>query len=210
VNQPIAASLTNARTCLRWLDGDTPNVEEARKAAMRIVQDQTRAAEIISRIRLLFKKDTAQRELVDINEIIREMIVLLHGETTRYLITLRTKLAEDLPQVMGDRVQLQQVMMNLTMNGIDAMTDVDGTRELVINSQPAADGHRTAYLMLSIRPNPMAPVWDYGSAAPLLSPMEAAYGRARILREAQAFTSRYPQSRRRRIPLDPNSRNTNV
>ena len=141
MNQPIAASLTNARTCLRWLDGDTPNVEEARKAAMRIVQDQTRAAEIISRIRLLFKKDTAQRELVDINEIIREMIVLLHGETTRYLITLRTKLAEDLPQVMGDRVQLQQVMMNLTMNGIDAMTDVDGTRELVINLQPAADGH---------------------------------------------------------------------
>ena len=143
VNQPIAASLTNARTCLRWLHGDTPNLEEAREAATRIVQDQTRAGEIISRIRLLFKKDTSQRELVDINEIIREMIVLLRGETTRYLITLRTELAEDLPQVMGDRVQLQQVMMNLMMNGIDAMVDVDGTRELVISSQRVKDGQLT-------------------------------------------------------------------
>ena len=140
VNQPIAASLTNARTCLRWLAGDTPNLEEAREAAKRIVQDQTRAAEIIGRIRLLFKKDTAPRDLVNINEIIREMIVLLRGEAARYLISLRTQLAADLPQVMGDRVQLQQVMMNLTMNGIDAMADVDGARELVISSQRADDG----------------------------------------------------------------------
>jgi C4-dicarboxylate-specific signal transduction histidine kinase len=129
VNQPIAASLTNARTCLRWLAGDTPNLEEAREAAKRIVQDQTRAAEIISRIRLPFKKGPPQRELVGINEIIREMNVHLRGETTRYLISLRTELSADLPRVMGDRVQLQQVMMNLMMNGIDAMADVDGTRE---------------------------------------------------------------------------------
>jgi PAS domain S-box-containing protein len=140
VNQPIAASLTNARTCLRWLAGETPNVEEAREAAMRIVRDQTRAGEIISRIRLLFKKAALQRELVDINEVIREMMVLLRGETARYLISLQTQLALDLSQVMGDRVQLQQVMMNLTMNGIDAMADVDGTRELTIRSQRAEDG----------------------------------------------------------------------
>jgi PAS domain S-box-containing protein len=146
VSQPIAASLTNARTCLRWLAGDIPNLEEAREAAKRIVQDQTRAGEIISRIRMLFKKATPQRELVDINEVIREMIVLLRGETARYFISLQTQLAEDLLQVMGDRVQLQQVMMNLTMNGIDAMNDVDGTRELVINSQPAAGGQ----LMVSV------------------------------------------------------------
>jgi PAS domain S-box-containing protein len=146
VNQPIAASLTNARTCLRWLAGDTPNVEEAREAAMRIVQDQTRAAEIISRTRLLFKNAPPQRELVDINEVIREMIVLLRGETARYFISLQTQLAADLPQVMGDRVQLQQVLMNLTMNGIDAMANVNGTRELVIHSQPAADGQ----LMVSV------------------------------------------------------------
>jgi PAS domain S-box-containing protein len=137
INQPIAAAVTNANTCLRWLAGDTPNIEEARAAAMRIVKDQTRAAEIISRIRLLFNKGTPQRELVDVNEVIREMIVLLRGETTRYSISVRTELAADLPQVMGDRVQLQQVLMNLMINGIDAMKDADGTRELIIQSQRA-------------------------------------------------------------------------
>ena len=137
VNQPIAAAVTNANTCLRWLAGDAPNIEEARAAAMRIVKDGTRAAEIISRIRLLFKKGTPERELVDVNEVIREMTVLLRSEAMRYSISVRTELAADLPQVMGDRVQLQQVMMNLFMNSIDAMKDVDGTRELAIKSQRA-------------------------------------------------------------------------
>jgi PAS domain S-box-containing protein len=135
LNQPIAAAVTNANTCLRWLTRDHPDVEEARAAAMRIVKDGTRAADIISRIRLLFKKGTPQREPEDVNEVIREMIVLLGGETTRYSISVRTDLAADLPQVMGDRVQLQQVLMNLMINGIDAMKDVDGTRELAIKSQ---------------------------------------------------------------------------
>jgi len=143
VNQPIAATITNARTCLRWLAGDNPNLEEARAAAMRIVKDQTRAAEIISRIRLLFKKGTPQRELVDVNDVIREMAVLLHGEATRYSISVRTELAADLPQIMADRVQLQQVLMNLMLNGIDAMKDMDGTRELAIKSQPAENEHLT-------------------------------------------------------------------
>jgi len=139
VRQPIAAAGTNANTCLRWLAGDTPNIEEARAAAMRIVKDGQRAVEIISRIRLLFKKGTPQWESVDVNEVIREMIVLLRGETMRYSISVRTELAADLPQVMGDRVQLQQVLMNLIMNSIDAMKDVDGTRELAIKSQRAED-----------------------------------------------------------------------
>src|SRR5713101_2926499 len=138
VNQPIAAAVTNANTCLRWLAGDTPNVEEARAAATRIVKDGMRAAEIISRTRLLFKKGAPQRELVDVNEAIREMIVLLRSEATRYKILVRTELAE-LPQVMGDRVQLQQVMMNLIMNSIDAMKVVDGTRELIIKSEQGED-----------------------------------------------------------------------
>jgi PAS domain S-box-containing protein len=137
VKQPIAAASTNATTCLRWLAGDTPNIEEARAAAMRIVKDGKRAAEIISRIRLLFQKGTPQRESVDVNEVIREMIVLLRGETTRYSISVRTELAADLPQAMGDRVQLQQVLMNLMLNGIDAMKDADGSRELIIKSQGA-------------------------------------------------------------------------
>jgi PAS domain S-box-containing protein len=135
VNQPIAAAVTNANTCLRWLMRDEPDMEEARAAATRIVKDGTRAAEIVSRIRLLFKKGTPQHELIDVNEVIREMIVLLRGEATRYSISVRTELFDDLPQVMGDRVQLQQVLMNLMMNGIDAMKEVDGTRELAISSQ---------------------------------------------------------------------------
>jgi C4-dicarboxylate-specific signal transduction histidine kinase len=137
VNQPIAAALTNANTCLLWLAGDTPNIEEARAAAMRIVTDGTRAADIISRIRLLFTKGAPQREWVDLNELIREMLGILRSEATRYAVSVRVELAPDLPQVMGDRVQLQQVLMNLMTNGIDAMKDVDGTRELAIRSQRA-------------------------------------------------------------------------
>jgi PAS domain S-box-containing protein len=137
VNQPIAASVTNAKTCLRWLSGDTPNLEEARAAAMRIVKDQTRAAEIISRTRLLFTKGTPQREWVDVNEVAREMIVLLRGEAARYSISVGTELAADIPEVKGDRVQLQQVLMNLIMNSIEAMKNVEGTRELAIKSQLA-------------------------------------------------------------------------
>jgi PAS domain S-box-containing protein len=139
VNQPIAAAITNANTCMRWLAANTPNLEEARAAAMRIVNDGTRAAEIIKRVRLLFKKGSPERELVDLNEVVRDMIVLLRSEATRYSISVRTNLAADLPRVMGDRVQLQQVVMNLMINGIDAMKDVDETRELVIKSERGKD-----------------------------------------------------------------------
>jgi signal transduction histidine kinase len=137
VKQPIAAAGINAGSCLRWLAADTPDIEEARAAAMRIVKDATRAAEIISRIRLLFNKGTPQHELVDLNEVIEEMIVLLRGETTRYSISVRTELATDLPQIMGDRVQLQQVLMNLMTNSIDAMKGVGCTRELAVKSKRA-------------------------------------------------------------------------
>ena len=139
VNQPIAAAVTNANTCLRWLTREHPDVEGAREAASRIVKDGTRAAEIINRIRQLFKKGAPQREWVDVNEVVREMIVLLRNEATRYSISIQTDFAADLPQVMGDRVQLQQVMMNLIMNSVDAMKDVEGTRELAIKSQQAED-----------------------------------------------------------------------
>jgi C4-dicarboxylate-specific signal transduction histidine kinase len=140
VNQPIGAAVTNANTCIRWLAGDKPNIDEARAAALRAVKDGRRAAEIISRIRLLFKKGTAERELVNVNEIIREMIVLSHGETTRYKISVEADLAQELSPVLGDRVQLQQVLMNLIMNSIDAMKDIEGHRVLAIKSQRAGDG----------------------------------------------------------------------
>jgi len=139
VNQPIGAAITNANTCLRWLTRDQPDLEEAREAAMRIIKDGTRAAEIISRVRLLFKKGTPERESVDVNAVIREMIVLLRGETARYNVSVGTDLAADLPQVMADRVQLQQVFMNLMMNAIDAMKDVEGPRELVLKSRRTED-----------------------------------------------------------------------
>jgi PAS domain S-box-containing protein len=137
VNQPIAAAVTDANTCMRWLTREHPDLEEARAAAMRVVKDATRASEIISRIRLLFNKGTPKRELVNINEVIGEMIVLLRSEATRYNISVRTELAGDLPQIMGDRVQLQQVLLNLMINGIDAMKDVDRARELAIGSRRA-------------------------------------------------------------------------
>jgi len=140
VNQPIAAAVTDANTCLRWLNRDHPDLEEAREAASRVVKDATRAAEIISRTRLLFKKVNPQWESVDLNETIREMVTLLSGEAVRYSISIRTELAAGLPQVMGDRVQLQQVLMNLIINSIEAMRDVDGTRELTIQSQRGVDG----------------------------------------------------------------------
>ncbi len=146
VNQPIAAAVTDANTCMRWLTRDHPDVEEARQAASRVIKDATRAAEIISRIRLLFKKGAPQQELVDVNEVIREMVVLLRNEASRYSISLRTELVADLPQVMGDRVQLQQVLMNLMNNGIDAMKEVAATRELALKSQRAGNGE----LMVSV------------------------------------------------------------
>jgi len=146
VNQPISAGVTNAYACLHWLTGDTPNLEEARAAATRMVKDVARAAEIISHIRASFRKGARQRELLDVNEVIREMIVLLRVELARYSISVRPELAADLPKVMGDRVQLQQVMMNLVSNSIDAMKDLDGSRELAIKSERAENGH----LMVSV------------------------------------------------------------
>jgi PAS domain S-box-containing protein len=146
VNQPITAAVTNANTCVRWLASETPNIEEAREAAIRSAKDGTRAAEIISRIRLLFKKGTPEREPVDLNEVLREMMVLLRGEATRYSVSIRTELAADLPQLMADRIQLQQVMLNLMMNSIDAMKYVDGDRELTIKSEAVED----AQLLISV------------------------------------------------------------
>jgi C4-dicarboxylate-specific signal transduction histidine kinase len=158
IKQPITAAVTDARTCLRWLGRDDPDVSEAREAASRLVTDVTRAAEIISRISLLFKKGALQHELVDVNELIREMIVLLRNEAARYSISMRSDLAEDIPRVMADRIQLQQVFMNLMLNGLDAMKDVCTARELTIRSQRVKDGQ----VMISVS--------DTGIGLPLQQP----------------------------------------
>lgn len=135
VNQPITGAVINAHACLRWLKRDHPDLDEACEAASGMVRDINRAAEIIRRVRLFFKKGAVLKEEIDVNGIIRELIVLLRNEATRYLISVRTELEEDLTPVVGDRVQLQQVLMNLIINSIDAMKNVDGPRQLTIRSQ---------------------------------------------------------------------------
>jgi PAS domain S-box-containing protein len=133
IKQPIAASVANASACLRMLKSQTPDLEEACEAASGIVTAGMRAGDIIDRLRSLYMKSRPQRGLVEANEIIREMVVLMRGEANRYGLSMRTNLAPDLPRIMADRVQLQQVLMNLMLNGIEAMKETGGV--LTVKSQ---------------------------------------------------------------------------
>jgi len=137
ISQPITGVITNTNVCLRRLGHDKPDLDEVRTAATRILRDAQRAAEIIGRIRSQFEKGSLNQETLDVNEIIRETVALLRDEAVRYNISVRTELAADLPQIVGDRVQLQQVAMNLIVNSIEAMKEVDGIREMVIKSHRA-------------------------------------------------------------------------
>ncbi len=138
LKQPIAAALTNAKTCMRWLKRDQPDVDEALEATMRLVKDGTRATEIIDRLRSLYKNTPPQRELVDANEIVREMGELLRAEANQYAVSIRTDLAADLPNTAADRVQLQQVFMNLMLNAIEAMKETGGV--LIVKTQLDENG----------------------------------------------------------------------
>ena len=143
VNQPIAGVVTNGSACLRWLarlKGESADLAEARQAVQRIIRDGTRAGEVIARIRTLLKKTETAKEPLDLNETIREVIVLTRSEMNGKCVDLRLNLASDLPPVLGDRVQLQQVMLNLILNGLDAMNTVKGrSRELTIETAVLAD-----------------------------------------------------------------------
>jgi signal transduction histidine kinase len=123
INQPLAAIITNADACLLWLEADGPNLEEARQAATRIVRNGHRAGEIIKSVRALTRKSAPKMVPLDINDVIREVIVLMGGEFRRRGVRVETSLSSDLGSVIGDRVQLQQVVLNLIMNGIEAMAD---------------------------------------------------------------------------------------
>ena len=137
VNQPLTGIITNANTSMRWLAGAAPNLNEARNAIGRIVRDGNRAADVISRLRSLFQKASSVKERLDINEAIQEVVMLTQTEVRRHKVALRTELAADLPPVAGDRVQLQQVVVNLILNGIEAMSTVeDRERALLIRTQP--------------------------------------------------------------------------
>ncbi len=138
LKQPIAAAMTNAKTCMRWLKRDQPDVDEALEATSRIVTDGTRATEIIERLRSLYKKSPPRRELVEVNEIIREMGELLRPEADQYAVSIRTDLATDLPKAPADRVQLQQVFMNLMLNAIEAMKETGGV--LTVKTQLDENG----------------------------------------------------------------------
>jgi PAS domain S-box-containing protein len=133
IKQPIAAAITSANSCMEWLAHEPPNLDRARAAAARIDRYGNRAAEIIDRIRSLYKKSPPQRELVEVNGIIQEMLTLLKGEADRCSIAMHTELAAELPKIMVDRVQLQQVFMNLMLNAIEAMKDSGG--ELTVKSE---------------------------------------------------------------------------
>ena len=141
VSQPITGAITNANVCLRKLEYDKPDIDGAHAAVTRIQRDAERAADIVRRIRSQFEKAAVNREGLDLNEIIRETTALLHAEAARYQISIRTELAADLPHIIGDRVQLQQVTMNLILNSVEAMKDVEGIRKLIIESRRGENGH---------------------------------------------------------------------
>jgi C4-dicarboxylate-specific signal transduction histidine kinase len=136
INQPLAAIVANADACVGWLTRQNPNLAEARAAAERATQGATRTAEVIGRIRSLINKGTPQKARVQINEIIQETVALVKGQGSRNDVSFVLELTPDLPVVLGDRIQLQQVILNLVMNGIEAMTGIaDRTRRLVLRSR---------------------------------------------------------------------------
>ena len=147
IKQPISAAMTDAQTCMRWLACERPEVAEAREAASRLVKDVTRANEIIGRIGSLFKKHAPVRELIDVNELIREMIDLMRSEASRYSISIRSELADGLPQILADRVGLQQVLMNLMLNAVEAMRDMTAPRTLTIVSRRSEDSQLTVSIL---------------------------------------------------------------
>jgi C4-dicarboxylate-specific signal transduction histidine kinase len=136
INQPLGAVVTNANASLRWLSGDSPNLAEAREAIRRITRDGKRAGDVISRMRSLFKKANTAKERLDINGVIEEAVVFAQSEVQRNRVSLQTQLGYDLPLIMGDRIQLQQVILNLLINAIEAMSAAgDGPRQLWVSSQ---------------------------------------------------------------------------
>ncbi len=218
VNQPIAATVTNAHAGLRWLGAQPPDLEEARQALGRIVRDGSRAGEVIDRIRALVKKVPPRRELLDINEAIREVIALTQTEMQRNGVRLQTRLAGDLPLVPADRIQLQQVIMNLIVNAVEAMSSVgDRSRRAydylrqgrcerrVCRSarhrpRNRSGGPRSTVPVLLIRPSPMGLAWDWRSAVRSWRRMADGYRQRRTSPMVPSFASPCrPRRNRRRV-----------
>src|SRR5262249_49189075 len=142
VTQPLAGIMNNASTCLRLLTADPPNIEVALETVRRTLRDSKRAGDVIVRLRALFAKKNPATEPVDLNEAAREVLALSTRELQRNRVVLKSELAEGLPEVMGDRIQLQQVILNLLLNASEAMTEVvDRPRQLVVRTEREGDDH---------------------------------------------------------------------
>ena len=148
INQPLSGIVTNANASLRWLAAATPNLDEARDAIGRIVRDGNRAGEVIARIRALVQKTDTEKVRLDINQTVQEVVILMQNEAVRKGVALRMDLAANVPPVLGDRIQLQQVILNLVMNGIEAMDTVtDRPREMLIRSCE----HESDHLLVAVQ-----------------------------------------------------------
>jgi len=143
IRQPLAAVKMSGNTALRWLTKNPPEIDEAKQSIENIVKDANRAADVISRIHSLVRKAATSKNTLDINEAVLEVIGLVRAEATKAGLTIQLQLADSLPRIQGDRVQLQHVMINLIINAIQAMTDVDGLGEAHISTEPSElDGMR--------------------------------------------------------------------
>jgi C4-dicarboxylate-specific signal transduction histidine kinase len=141
INQPLAGIVLNGNASLRWLAGESPNLDEAREATRRIVRDGQRAGDVITRLRSLFRREVSTNERLGMNEVVQEVIAISRGEVHKGGAIIRTRMADDLPVVRGDRVQLQQLVLNLIMNAVEAMSDVeDRPREILISTQQGDRG----------------------------------------------------------------------
>jgi PAS domain S-box-containing protein len=210
VNQPIAAAITNAQAALRWLSAETPDLEEVRKTLARIVKNGIRAGEIIGRIRALIKKAAPRKDQLDLNEALREVVALTHGELLKNDVSVRMELADDLPLIQGDRVQLQQVILNLIINAIEAMSgENEAFRDLALSTtriEEAGAVHVTVRdsgpglarlfwsvsLMPSIRPKRMVWGWGFRFAARSSKRTAGNCGLVQTYRAAPSSNSRCP------------------
>ena len=148
VNQPLAAVVTNGEACLRWINRDVPDMDEAQSAIKRMISEAKRASEVIARLRALSRKTNPERTEVDIKDVIHEVELLIQRELITHRVLLRLDLSQPVPAAVGDRIQLQQVIMNLLMNGIQAMTTVTGRqRELVV----LTCNHEADQILVSVR-----------------------------------------------------------